>query len=184
MHRFAAVYGFGLSPNQTPYRDMYFLEKLVGLGADDGVKINIVFSNLCFLMGVWPAIYSSLLLPTAKSGNKVHLLQSWHICKCISVPTLYHLVPEPMDTSLRYLRERGSLCAGHKCTEHVSLSSGCCTLLLQVCSYCVVSRYQHGLLLLVLLLLAFLPWAPSLLCGHQSKMTTLADVVHQRRVNW
>ena len=66
----AAVYGFILSPNQTPYRDMYFLEKLLGLGADDGVKINIVFSNLCFLMGVWPAIYSSLLLPTAKSGNK------------------------------------------------------------------------------------------------------------------
>ncbi len=66
-----ADYGFVLSPNQTPYRDMYFLEKLLGLGVDDGVKVNTVFTRLCWLMGVWPAVYASLLLPTAKSGNKV-----------------------------------------------------------------------------------------------------------------
>ena len=66
-----ADYGFVLSPNQTPYRDMYFLEKLLGLGADDGVAVNTVFTRLCWLMGVWPAVYASLLLPTAKSGNKV-----------------------------------------------------------------------------------------------------------------
>lgn len=66
-----AYYGFVLSPNQTPYRDMYFLEKLLGLGVDDGVKVNTVFTRLCWLMGVWPAVYASLLLPTAKSGNKV-----------------------------------------------------------------------------------------------------------------
>lgn len=28
-----AVYVFTLSPNQTPYRDQYYLEKLVGLGS-------------------------------------------------------------------------------------------------------------------------------------------------------
>ena len=67
-----ADYGFILSPNQTPRRDMYFLEKLLGLGADDGVAVNIVFTRLCWLMGVWPAVYASLLLPTAKSGNKVN----------------------------------------------------------------------------------------------------------------
>ena len=64
-------YGFVLSPNQTPYRDMYFLEKLLGLGANDGVAVNTVFTRLCWLMGVWPAVYASLLLPSAKSGNKV-----------------------------------------------------------------------------------------------------------------
>lgn len=64
-------YGFVLSPNQTPYRDMYFIEKLVGLGANDGVKVNTVLANMSFLMGVWPAIFSALLLPSGKSGNKV-----------------------------------------------------------------------------------------------------------------
>ena len=57
---------------------MYFLEKLLGLGVDDGVKVNTVFTRLCWLMGVWPAVYASLLLPTAKSGNKV-------LAVCISV---------------------------------------------------------------------------------------------------
>ncbi|KAL3149212.1 hypothetical protein ABBQ32_002038 [Trebouxia sp. C0010 RCD-2024] len=66
-----AYYAFVLSPNQTPYRDMYLLEKLSGLGADDGVAVNTVFTRLCWLMGVWPAVYASLLLPSAKSGNKV-----------------------------------------------------------------------------------------------------------------
>ena len=69
--QYYADYGFVLSPNQTPHRDMYFLEKLLGLGVDDGVKVNTVFTRLCWLMGVWPAVYASLLLPTAKSGNKV-----------------------------------------------------------------------------------------------------------------
>jgi hypothetical protein len=31
-------YAFKLSPNQTPLRDGYFIEKLVGLGANDGVS--------------------------------------------------------------------------------------------------------------------------------------------------
>ena len=52
---------------------MYFLEKLLGIGANDGVAVNAVFTRLCWLMGVWPAVYASLLLPSAKSGNKVLL---------------------------------------------------------------------------------------------------------------
>lgn len=69
----AVDYAFVLSPNQTPYRDMYLLEKLSGLGADDGVAVNTVFTRLCWMMGVWPAVYAALLLPSAKSGNKVRL---------------------------------------------------------------------------------------------------------------
>ena len=76
----SADYGFVLSPNQTPYRDMYFLEKLLGLGVDDGVKVNTVFTRLCWLMGVWPAVYASLLLPTAKSGNKVFSVTALPMC--------------------------------------------------------------------------------------------------------
>lgn len=33
-------YAFFLSPNQTPLRDSYFLEKLVGLGVEDGVPVS------------------------------------------------------------------------------------------------------------------------------------------------
>lgn len=69
----AAFVGYALllSPNQTPYRDMYFLEKLSGLGVDDGVQVNAVFTQLFFMMGVWPAIYAALLVPSARSGNKI-----------------------------------------------------------------------------------------------------------------
>ena len=65
-----AGYALLASPNQTPYRDMYFLEKLVGLGAADGFQLNIVFTQLFFIMGIWPAIYAALLIPSARSGNK------------------------------------------------------------------------------------------------------------------
>ena len=67
--RFDAGYAFFLSPNQTPYRDMYFLEKLSGLGVNDGVQINAVFAQLFFIMGLWPCIYAALLIPSARSGN-------------------------------------------------------------------------------------------------------------------
>jgi hypothetical protein len=66
-----AVYAIFLSPNQTPYRDSYFIEKLVGLGVDDGVEVNVIFSQLWNLLGVVPALIWALLSPTAKSGNKV-----------------------------------------------------------------------------------------------------------------
>jgi hypothetical protein len=60
-----------LQPNQTPLRDSYFLEKLVGLGANDGVPINSIVQHLFLVMGVWPLIYNALLIPSAKSGNNV-----------------------------------------------------------------------------------------------------------------
>ena len=66
-----AVYAFLMAPNQTPLRDQYFLEKLVGLGADDGVPINAIFTQLFFIMGVWPLIYTALLIPSGKSANGV-----------------------------------------------------------------------------------------------------------------
>lgn len=64
-------YAFLYSPNQTPLRDMYFLEKLVGLGADDGVSVNTIFTVLFNAMGLWPAMYSALIIPTGKSENGV-----------------------------------------------------------------------------------------------------------------
>ena len=60
-----------LSSLPTTHRDMYFLEKLVGLGVDDGVAINTIFTDIFLAIGITCTTYAQLLLPTAKSGNKV-----------------------------------------------------------------------------------------------------------------
>ena len=40
-------YAFKLAPGQTPYRDQYFIEKLVGLGENDGIKVRTTTSQFC-----------------------------------------------------------------------------------------------------------------------------------------
>jgi hypothetical protein len=60
-----------VQPNQTPLRDSYFLEKLVGLGVEDGVQLNVIVQQLFLIMGVWPLVYTALLVPSGKSNNGV-----------------------------------------------------------------------------------------------------------------
>lgn len=60
-----------ISPNQTPMRDSYFIEKLANLGEDDGVAMNTVLVSVFNLMGIYPIIYSALLIPSARSKNNV-----------------------------------------------------------------------------------------------------------------
>ncbi|KAJ0111347.1 hypothetical protein Patl1_01806 [Pistacia atlantica] len=60
-------YVFNLSPNQTPSRDIYFLKKLLNLKGDDGFVMNEVLVSLWYIMGLWPLVYSMLLLPTGRS---------------------------------------------------------------------------------------------------------------------
>eukprot|EP00897_Mesotaenium_endlicherianum_P002904 jgi/Mesen1/2641/ME000166S01762 len=64
-----AGYAFLSSPNQVPFRDRYFVEKLVGLHADDGFQMNQVLICVFNIMGVIPLIYSQLLIPTGRSGK-------------------------------------------------------------------------------------------------------------------
>ena len=92
----AAGYAFFVSPNQTPYRDMYFLEKLSGLGVNDGVQINAVFTQLFFVMGLWPCIYAALLIPSARSGNKVTVA-------CLGTPFCSACMPCTCDMLVRRL---------------------------------------------------------------------------------
>ncbi|WJX33208.1 hypothetical protein P8452_21438 [Trifolium repens] len=58
-----------LSPNQTPSRDMYFLKKLLNLKGDDGFIMNQVLVAEWYIMGLWPLVYSMLLLPTGRSSK-------------------------------------------------------------------------------------------------------------------
>ncbi|KAK9840204.1 hypothetical protein WJX74_005416 [Apatococcus lobatus] len=65
-------YAFIFSPNQTPLRDLYFIECLSFLqGLDGPSKVNAIFTGLFFTLGIFPAIYSALLIPSARSGNKI-----------------------------------------------------------------------------------------------------------------
>ncbi|KAI3939319.1 hypothetical protein MKW98_022187 [Papaver atlanticum] len=62
-------YVFMLTPNQTPTRDIYFLEKLLNLRRDDGFEMNQVLVSLWYIMGLWPVVYSMLLLPSGRSSR-------------------------------------------------------------------------------------------------------------------
>lgn len=48
------------------YRDQYFLEKLCGLRRDDGFSMNPVLVDVFYIMGLWPAIYTALLIPSGR----------------------------------------------------------------------------------------------------------------------
>nr|DAD23689.1 TPA_asm: hypothetical protein HUJ06_025152 [Nelumbo nucifera] len=60
-------YVFMLTPNQTPSRDMYFLKKLLYLKGDDGFRMNEVLVSLWNIMGLWPLVYTMLLVPSGRS---------------------------------------------------------------------------------------------------------------------
>jgi len=60
-------YAAAIAPAQTPYRDQYFIEKLVGFRSNDGFVINTILWCEFYIMGLWPVVYSSLLLPSARN---------------------------------------------------------------------------------------------------------------------
>ncbi|KAJ3693222.1 hypothetical protein LUZ60_008702 [Juncus effusus] len=84
-------YVFKLAPNQTPYRDMYFLQKLLNLRADDGFKMNEVLVSLWYIMGLWPLIYSMLLLPTGRSSKSK--IPVWPFVLLSFIGGAYALIP-------------------------------------------------------------------------------------------
>ncbi|CAL5390831.1 unnamed protein product [Camellia sinensis] len=84
-------YIFNLTPNQTPSRDMYFLEKLLNFKGDDGFRMNEVLVSLWYIMGLWPLAYSMLLLPTGRSSKSKILVWPFLILSCFG--GAYALLP-------------------------------------------------------------------------------------------
>ncbi|XP_047047215.1 uncharacterized protein LOC124652235 [Lolium rigidum] len=84
-------YVFQLAPNQTPYRDTYFLQKLLYLKGDDGFRMNDVLVSLWYIMGIWPLVYSMLLLPTARSSNSKIPVWPFLVLSCFG--GAYALIP-------------------------------------------------------------------------------------------
>ena len=64
------AYAFLYAPNQTPVRDGIFLQKLLNLDGD-GEPVNEPLFCLFNIMGLWPAAYAALLVPTGRSRNGV-----------------------------------------------------------------------------------------------------------------
>ncbi|KAI3769521.1 hypothetical protein L6452_00627 [Arctium lappa] len=62
-------YVFNLAPNQTPSTDMYLVKKLCYLTGDDGFQPNQVIVSLWNIMGLWPLVYSMLLMPSGRSSK-------------------------------------------------------------------------------------------------------------------
>ncbi|GIL53793.1 hypothetical protein Vafri_9425 [Volvox africanus] len=65
------VYAFVLAPNQTPYRDQIFIQRILGIGEKDGFIVNPVYVSIFNITGIYPAIYASLLVPAGRSANKI-----------------------------------------------------------------------------------------------------------------
>ncbi|CAO2206496.1 unnamed protein product [Urochloa humidicola] len=84
-------YVFQLAPNQTPYRDTYFLQKLLNLKGDDGFRMNDVLVALWYIMGIWPLVYSMLLLPTGRSSKSNIPVWPFLVLSCIG--GAYALIP-------------------------------------------------------------------------------------------
>ncbi|XP_050207871.1 F-box/kelch-repeat protein At3g06240-like [Mercurialis annua] len=66
-----SVYGFHYAYRHVESlalldKDMYFLEKLLNLKGGDGFEMNQVIVALWYIMGLWPLMYSMILLPTGR----------------------------------------------------------------------------------------------------------------------
>ncbi|EYU42782.1 hypothetical protein ABFS82_13G005400 [Erythranthe guttata] len=84
-------YVFFLAPNQTPTTDMYFLKKLLNLKGDDGFVMNQVLVSEWYIMGLWPLVYSMLLIPTARSSKSKIPVWPFVVLSCFG--GAYALIP-------------------------------------------------------------------------------------------
>ncbi|XP_021724442.1 uncharacterized protein LOC110691795 [Chenopodium quinoa] len=84
-------YVFNLSPNQTPSRDMYFLKKLSNLIGDDGFEMNRILVSLWYIMGLWPIVYSMLLIPSGRSSKSN--IPVWPFATLSFFGGVYALIP-------------------------------------------------------------------------------------------
>ncbi|KAK1292107.1 hypothetical protein QJS10_CPB17g00432 [Acorus calamus] len=84
-------YVFLLAPNLIPSLDMYFLQKLLNLKGDDGFVLNEVLVSLWYIMGLWPLVYSMLLLPTGRSSKSK--IPVWPFIMLSFIGGAYALLP-------------------------------------------------------------------------------------------
>ncbi|PNT67190.1 hypothetical protein BRADI_3g22350v3 [Brachypodium distachyon] len=79
------------SSRPTRRRDTYFLQKLLSLKGDDGFRMNGVLVSLWYIMGLWPLVYSMLLLPTGRSSQSKIPVWPFLVLSCFG--GAYALIP-------------------------------------------------------------------------------------------
>ncbi|EPS74234.1 hypothetical protein M569_00529, partial [Genlisea aurea] len=84
-------YVIALAPDQQPVTDIYFVGKLLNLKGDDGYKMNQVLVALWYMMGLWPVVYSMLLVPTARSSKSQ--IRMWPFLILSFAGGAYALIP-------------------------------------------------------------------------------------------
>ncbi|KAM1010440.1 hypothetical protein ACFX2J_045618 [Malus domestica] len=166
-------YVLTLSPNQTPSRDMYFLKKLLNLKGEDGFRMNEVLVSVWYIMGLWPLVYSMLMLPTARSSKSKVPVWPFLILSCFGgvyalLPyfVLWKPPPPPVDESelrrwpLNFLESKLtawiSLAAGLGMVIYAGLASGADWN--EYYQYFNESKFIHVMSLDFTLLSAFAPF--------------------------
>ncbi|KAL0008775.1 hypothetical protein SO802_010277 [Lithocarpus litseifolius] len=122
-------YVFNLTPNQTPSRDMYFLQKLLNLKGDDGFRMNEVLVSLWYIMGLWPLVYSMLLLPTGRSSKSKIPVWPFLILSCFGgayalLPYFVLWKPPPPPVEETEIRRWPLNFLESKLTAGISLAAG------------------------------------------------------------
>uniref|UniRef100_A0A5B7AG24 Cardiolipin synthase N-terminal domain-containing protein n=1 Tax=Davidia involucrata TaxID=16924 RepID=A0A5B7AG24_DAVIN len=122
-------YVFNLTPDQTPSRDMYFLKKLLNLMGDDGFQMNEVLVSLWYIMGLWPLVYSMLLLPTGRSSKSKIPVWPFLILSCFGgaytlLPYFVLWRPPPPPVEETELRRWPLNFLESKLTAGISLAAG------------------------------------------------------------
>ncbi|EEF30180.1 uncharacterized protein LOC8289702 [Ricinus communis] len=166
-------YVFNLAPDQTPTTDMYFLKKLLNLKGDDGFEMNEVLVSLWYVMGLWPLVYSMLLLPTGRSSKSKIPVWPFLVLSCFGgayalLPyfVLWRPPPPPVEESelgkwpLNFLESKLtagiSLAAGLGLFLYAGLANG--DVWKEFYQYVQGSKFIHIMSLDFALLSAFAPF--------------------------
>ncbi|WCJ21330.1 hypothetical protein M5689_003491 [Euphorbia peplus] len=166
-------YVFQLAPNQTPSTDLYFLKKLLNFTGDDGFEMNQVIVSLWYIMGLWPLVYTMLLLPSGRSSKSKIPVWPFAVLSCFGgayalLPyfVLWRPPPPPVDESelgrwpLNFLESKltagVSLAAGLGLLIYGGLSNG--DVWKEFYQYFGGSKFIHVMSLDFMLLSAFAPF--------------------------
>ncbi|XP_020996545.1 uncharacterized protein LOC107485638 [Arachis duranensis] len=127
-------YVFFLTPNQTPSRDMYFLQKLLNLKGDDGFRMNEVLVSLWYIMGLWPLAYSMLLLPTGRSSKSKVPVWPFLLLSCFGgayalLPYFILWNPPAPPVEETELKSWPLIFLESKVTAVISLAAGACIII-------------------------------------------------------
>ncbi|KAK7818764.1 hypothetical protein CFP56_041081 [Quercus suber] len=113
-----------------PILHMYLInDKLLNLKGDDGFRMNEVLVSLWYIMGLWPLVYSMLLLPTGRSSKSKIPVWPFLILSCFGgayalLPYFVLWKPPPPPVEETEIRRWPLNFLESKLTAGISLAAG------------------------------------------------------------